>query len=60
MASLSATTQLFFYHELKCTGSLPLEKSIVLIISLLMSLLVDQVSSLQDRHITAGNCWYTL
>ena len=43
-----------FDHKLKCTSSPPLEQSVVLIISPLVSLMVDQVSSLQDRHVAAG------
>ena len=39
--------------QLKCTSSPPLEQSVVLI-SPLMSLMVDQVSSLQICHVVAG------
>ena len=38
-----------FDHKLKRTTSPPLEQSIVLIVSPLVSVMVDQVSSLQDR-----------
>ena len=43
-----------FDHKLKRTSSPALEQSVVLIISPLVSLMVDQVSSLQDRHVAAG------
>ena len=43
-----------FDHKLKCTSSAPLEQSIVLNISPLVSLMVDQVSSLQNHHVAAG------
>ena len=43
-----------FDHKLKRTSSPALEQSVVLIISPLVSLMVDQVSSLQDR-----GRWYT-
>ena len=43
-----------FDHKLKRTSSPPLEQSIALIISPLVSLMVDQVCSLQNRHVAAG------
>ena len=45
---------LLFDHKLKRTSSPALEQSVVLIISPLVSLMVDQVSSLQDCHVAAG------
>ena len=43
-----------FDHKLSRTSSPALEQSVVVIISPLVSLMVDQVSSLQDRHVAAG------
>ena len=48
---LLPTLASLFDHKLKCTSSPPLEQSIVLVISPLVSLMVDQVSSLQDCHV---------
>ena len=57
MASLHVCYQLLpflFDHKLNRTSSPALEQSVVVIISPLVSLMVDQVSSLQDRHVAAG------
>ena len=43
-----------FDHNLKHTSSPALEQSVDLIISPLMSLMVDQVSSFQDHHVVVG------
>ena len=43
-----------FAHKLKHTSSPAFELSVVLVISPLVSLMVDQVSSLQHRHVAAG------
>ena len=43
-----------FSHKFKRTSSSALEQSVILIISPLVSLMVNKVSSLQHHHVAAG------